>query len=549
MNASPYSGASLKHSAIHFFAGKVVSALLSFSILLYLVRLLSVAEYGVYVSLQAGMGVALAVTSLGLPWMAARYLPEFRLHAPGQRLSRFVWQIIVLICLFSIAGALLLFEAMPWLLSQLNLTQHTDVARLYLLVLVMESSRQNIQECILEPLLQQGQAQISQVTRNLTLLLCLVAVAIQGPVHLHHVVFAELAGSLLGAIVSLAGVARHLRAHLDLPGLDGWQAPNWTEMWGTARHMYFSYLITLTYNSSVLIFLTQRFLGLEATALFGFLLNLYWQIGRYLPATLLFGLIRPKLIASYVGEGGMAQLMRNANLTGKISLFVLMPLLVFVWLTGGELMNLLSGGKFIQSGYYLGGMLLVLIPLSQRQILETVAVASGHSRLCSWGSVLGILTLPMAYWLLVSGHGLWSPILAMIVNQTIFNTTLIIAMGINTAYRPDTVGVFKLVTAALLGFVLTMLAKMAWTGYIPLHSTDLAGLLENFRGLVDRLSAQQIVVPAHGWPDLAATATLACSLFLLASYFFKPFRLEERMRLLGLINKSAPAAQQIKVIQ
>ena len=60
---------------------------------------------------------------------------------------------------------------MPWLLAFLNLTQQTDVARLYLLVLVLEGLRLNIQDCILDPLLQQGRSQLSLVARNLALLL------------------------------------------------------------------------------------------------------------------------------------------------------------------------------------------------------------------------------------------------------------------------------------------------------------------------------------------------------------------------------------------
>lgn len=538
MSTSPYSGAAIKLSAMHFIVGKMASGLLNLGILLLLVRLLAVAEYGAYVTLQAGMVLAQAITSLGMLWVAARYLPEFRLYASGNRLRRFVWQIITLICLFLVIGALLLWVAMPWLLIPLKLTQQTGVAKLYLLVLVLEGSRLNIQACILEPLLQQGQAQLSQVVRNLALLLCLVIVSLQGTVHLHHVVLAELTGALLGITLSLRGLVRHLRIFKNLPGKSGWQAPKWSEMWRTARHMYFSYLVTLTYGSSVFIFLTQRFLGVENTALFGFLLNLYEQISRYLPASLLFGLIRPKLIASYVGEGGMEQLTRNANLVGKMSLFVLMPLLVFAWLTGGELLSLLSGGKFTQSGYYLGGMLLMLIPLSQRQILETVVVASGRSHLCFWGSALGILVLPLAYWLFVSGQGLWSPIIAMVVGQVIFNGTLSIAMSLSTSYRPDIAGLFKMMAAALVGIMVGILAKMAWAGSLQLPVKGFTGFLENVQNLVAMLPAQQVAVPVQGWLGLAIMAAVAFSLFLFTSYFFKPFRAEERMRLNRLLNRN-----------
>lgn len=539
MSASPYSGTEFKRGIVHFFIGKAISALLAVGILFWLVRLLNVEEYGAYVTMQAGVGLGLATMSFGLPWAAARYVPEFRLYASGKQLARLVWQIIALISLFSVLGAAMLYVVMPWLLNSLSLAQLMNVARLYLVVFVLEGLRLNIQDCILDPLLQQGRSQICLVARNLALLLCLsIVLAAQGKVHLHHVVLAEMVGSFLSVALSLHGVIRYLSSQRNLSGKDDWQPSNWSEIWLTARHMYFSYLVTLTYGPWVFVFLTQRFLGLEATALFGFLTNLYAQIYRYLPATLLFSLIRPKLVASYIGEGGMAQLTRNANLVGKISLFVLMPLLVCVWLTGNELVDLLSGGKFIQAGYYFACMLLGLIPLSQRQTLETVVVASGHGHLCLRCSALGILVLPLAYWLFENGQGLWSPILAMILSQTIFNVTLIVAMGFSTSYRPDVVGLFKLVTAALVGLVLSILTKMAWTGSFQLHASDFVELLDDAQVLVTKLTVQQISVPVHGWLDLVSTAALACSLFLLASCLFQPFRVDERVRLSRVLFKT-----------
>ncbi len=503
MSVSPYSSVALTRSAAHFLTGKIASALLTLIILLWLVRLLSVEEYGIYVTLVAGMELMLALISLGLPWVAARYLPESRLYASGKILAQFVWQLIARLSLFLVIGSLLLFVVVPWFLVPLELAQHTNVARLYLLVLLVEGLGRNIREYILGPLLQQGMAQISLTARNLTLLLLLSIVVVQGTVHLAHVVLVELAASMLGTALALRGLVRYLQVHRDLPGKGGWQPQNWGEMWRIARHMYFNHLVTLVYSPQIFVFLIQRYAGLEATALFGFLRSLYAQISNYMPATLLFSLIRPKLIASYVGEGGMAELTRNANLAGKLSLFVLMPVLIFVWLAGDELVNLLSGGKFIGSGDYLAGLLLVLIPFSQRQILETVAVVSDMSHLCSWAGIFGALALPLAYGLIESGQGLWGPVIAMIVGQVIFNATLIAAMANTTIYRPDTIGFLKLAAAALAGFMLT----------------------------------QQIAMPIHRWSDLLIVAALACGLYLLVSYFFKPFQLEERARLNRLFKR------------
>lgn len=507
MSVSPYSRAALSRSATHFLAGKAASALLTLILLLWLVRLLPTAEYGAYVTFVSGMELLFAITSVGLPWVAARYLPEFRLYASGRKLAQFVWQILLRLIGFLVAGALLLLAAMPWALASLGLMQYTFAARLYVLIIVVEGAGRSIRDHILGPLLQQGPAQISLAVRNALMLLLLGIAAMQGPVHLHDVVLIELGASFLGAIMVSGALIRYLHVHRGLPGKEDWRADEWSVRWRTARYMYFNHLVTITYSPSAFVFLIQRYVGIEATALFGFLRNLYTQISNYLPATLLFSLIRPKLIASFVGEGGIAELSRNANFAGKISLFALMPILVFVWLKNEELLSLLSGDKFVGAGHYMAALLLTLIPFSQRHILETVAVANDMSFLCLWGSALGALALPLAYILIESGLGLWAPIIATLVGQLIFNATIIGAIGRATAYRPDMIAFIKLLGSALLAFLATQ--------QIAMHSA----------------------LPAHGGWGLLSYAVFSSGLYLLVSYHLKPFNVDERGRLNRLLGR------------
>lgn len=502
MSISPYSGITFKYNTIYFLAGKVISAVLTFVTLVGLVRFLSVEEYGIYIVLIASIEITLAITTLGLPWVAIRYLPEFRLYANECMLAHFVWQVIARISLFLVAGVLLLFMMLPWLLLPLELLQYMDVARLYLLVLVIEGLGRHIRESIFGPLMLQSQAQISQVVRNFVLPIAIGFVAIQGGGNLHHVALAELLASLIGTILALYGLIRYLRVHRNLQEQDSWQPPSWPDMWCIARHMYFGNLITQAYSPQVFVFLIQRYLGLEFTALFGFLRSLYWQVANYLPATLLSNLIRPKLVASFLGKGGMVELTRNANLVGKLSMFALMPILVFVCLAGNDLIYLLSGAKFNETNHYLAGLLMALIPLSQRQILEIVAVVSEKSHLCSLGAALGVLVLPMAYFLLESGYGLWSIIVSIVMSQVLFNGTLIAALTHMTTYRVDYIGSFKLIVAASVGF----------------------------------LFMQQLAFPIQGWLDLLLMAILSCGFFLLISFFVKPFYIEEREKLNRLFN-------------
>jgi len=502
MGISPYSSIAFRYNTIFFLIGKMVSALLTFVTLLWVVRLLTAKEYGVYVVFVAGMEIILAMTALGLPWVSARYLPEFRLYANGKMLMHFVWQITAWISLFLIVGALLLWPAVPWLLSS-ELAQYTDVTELCLFLLFIEGLGRYIRDSILGPLMQQRRAQISQVLRNLTFLLLISIIVSQGAVHLYHVVFAELIASALGTILALYGLIQYLQMYRDLQGKDDWQPPKWSEMWRIARYMYLGNLVTQSYSPQVFIFLIQRYLGLEVAALFGFLRSLYVQATNYLPAALLSNLIRPMLVASFVGEGGMTELTRNANLVGKLSMFMLMPILIFVWLAGSELTNLLSGGKFSVANYYLAGLLLALIPLSQRQLLEIVAVTSEKSYLCSWGAILGALVLPMAYLLLESNQGLWSVIISIVMSQILFSGTLIIALTLTTSYHFDFIGFFKLSVVSVIVFVFV----------------------------------QQLAFSIQGWLDLIFVAFFSCSLFLLISYFIKPFHRDERGRLNRLFNR------------
>lgn len=504
MSNSPYSSSILKRSAVHFLVGKAASALLTFIILLWLVRVLVVEEYGAYVVLMAGMEIMLAITSLGLPWIAARYLPEFRLHANGKSLKTFIWQLIFqnLVCL--VLGSILLFFLMPWLFKFIDLEQYFDIAKLYLLVSITEGLGRRIRDSILGSLIQQKLAQISLVVRNFIFLILLGVVSFAGVVHLYQVVLIEFIATLIGTGVALMGLIRFVRNRLDLKGKNDWLVPRWFGMWRMGWQMYFSHLIMLTYSPQIFVFLTQRYLGVETTAFFGFLHSLYGQVFKYLPATLLFSLIRPKLVASYVGIGGMAELTRNANLSGKLSLFILMPVLVFAWIAESELLNLLSGGRFFEPSHYLFGLLLALIPLSQHQVLNTIAVISDRSYLCTRGAFVGMLALPLAYLLLEMEYGLWSIIFAIIISQILFNCTLINALVRTNIYRPDYVGFVKLIIAAVIISILQL--------YFSLE--------------------------IKGWFDLIIIAIVVFSCYMLITFFIKPFQVEERRKLNQFVGRN-----------
>lgn len=451
MSREVYSGQAVKRAAWQFLTGKAVSGLLTFVILLWLVRLLPVPDYGAYVVLVAGAELGFALAGLGLPWLAARYVPDYRLHADGSSLVRLcrrlvLWQMLALASL-AIVVALVLDAYLVWA----GLSGYRQAAWLALALLVAEGLGRFLREGLMGPLMLQGEARTSLVLRQFVFLAAIAVLSFAEQAKVVWVLTAEAGAAALGWLVAAGLLARHLRALRAKPAEPGWRAPPQSGQWLMALRMYGAHIVTLAYGPQVLINLVQRSLGGEAAALFGFLRTLYEQVARYLPATLLFTVLRPKLMASHL-QGGISLVGRQANLAGKLSLLFLLPLVVLAALGGDALVTLLSGGKFEKGGAYLFGLLLALVPFSQRQLIETVAVAAGRAGLCVLGSAMGLLALPLLFLLLGQGLGLWAPIAAIVFGQVLFNAVVVSGLA-RLGYRPDWSGAAKLAASALLAWL------------------------------------------------------------------------------------------------
>lgn len=497
MSSAPYSGAAVRRSALHFLGGKAVSGAATFALLLWIVRLLPLGEYGIYVTLIAGVELGIPIAALGLYWTAARYVPEFRLHARAERLRALAWRLLRLQAVALMACALCALAFLAPLLAGLQLSAHRNAALCMLLLLLTEGLGRFLRECLLGPLLQQAVVQASLLSRGLLQLGLVALLVATGQMSLLAIMLAELVASALALAVAFVGLLRVLRGLAALPGKPGWAEPDAGQMWRAALQMYAAHLMTLLYSPQAFTLLLQRGLGPEAVAVFGFLRTLHDQLARYLPATLLFSVIRPKLMASYVGGGGMRELAANANLVGKLSLFVLMPFVVLAAVDGQAIVAVLSGGKFPQTGWLLFGFMVALLPFSQRQLLETVAVASGSSAWCMPAAASGVLMLPLMLGMLSLGFGLWAPVAALCIGHLLFNGIVLVGVAHAAGYRGDGAGAVKLFLAGGAGF---------------LASAGLHRISPALDGFVAR-------------------SCLALLVFLLAAWWLKPFAAQERERI------------------
>ena len=506
MAGSPYSMESLRRGAWHYLSGRAISAVLTIAIQLWLVRLLSISDYGIYITLQAGLGLGFVFAGMGLHWVVARYVPAYRLGASAAQTRRFVWRIsgYRLVALLAVAVAWLFSARVfpDWIALD---TSRGAVILLLSALLVVQGMGAFLLDSVLAALVQQHIARTSQIARQLCWLALLGVATWYGGGSLVHVLMAELVASSLGLVIAMVGLRAELRAaEQDVASPNDWKDPTPREIWHTCSRIYAADLLSLFSGVQVLTLLLQRFAGNEAVGLFGFLCVLHSQLSRYLPANLLFSLIQAKLAASYFDGGGMPELARNANLAGKMSLFVLMPIIAITAISGEALIDVLSGGRFPQTGLLFFTTMLAMIPGSQGHLVYTVAVVSGHTQLCTIASLTGLLTFPLMWSLLQFNLGAWAAVISMVVSDLLVVGVLTVALSVRTSYRMEFNVLTKLGISALIAWVCATL--------VPPHTSAWLSIV----------SMSAVVLIAYG----------------AAVFFLKPFTLLERTRLRKIFGRT-----------
>lgn len=422
--SSAYSAANLKHSSLYFLTGKIASAILNFSILILLARLLESSAYGAYATLFAIKEVGLAVANLGIGWVGHRYIPEYRLHASSKELGRFITSLIMIRLLALVAVGLIFFSFEEFLAHYLHLEAFGSALHVYILVLIVEGIGNAIREDIFAALLQQKKMQFIMICRSLALLLLLIYGTNDGELSLAHFVWMELSVSLLATGMSIIGILAYL-LQLKQQRQAEWEAPKLDQFVHTAAAMYVNFLLTIVAGRQVFMFIINRLLGLEAAAIFGFANNLNSMLTRYLPAELLMGLIRPKLVADYTLYKDKERLSNDALFVWKLSLAILIPAVSFFIVYGESFTMLISTGKYTGAGAILAGLSIVLIPFSQRHVLEALVIILGQPRACVTASFVRLLCIPLVLILIEQGLGLWALIIALLVGELIFNISLV----------------------------------------------------------------------------------------------------------------------------
>lgn len=306
---------------------------------IYLLRSLSVAEYGTLALLLA-VSLYLSVFShLGIPMAIVRYVAEYR----SEGRHRAAWVLLGWAFLFRYAALALALGATVLMIGPvsrlLNAPALDDHFRLFALFIVIDVS---VQMCsaVLEALLLQPYLNAAQVVFA-ALKLALFVAFLGAGWGLDGAIVALILSDLGLLLLYASGAARELSRSRGGRGLDG-DLPRLARYCGA---WYFGKVSSLVFDDSTDLYLVSFFLGPGAAGLYAFACTAANQSVRFLsPSAHLWSALTPASVSSARHDG--AVLTSLFRLATKAILFFSAPVVVGAFLLGDKGIGYVFGVQY-----------------------------------------------------------------------------------------------------------------------------------------------------------------------------------------------------------
>lgn len=387
-----YTGNRFRDALLAFMFGRAMQGLAHFILMLWVVRLLGLSDYGAYMTLWGIVDMTAPLSSLGMLEAARRFLPDLATRGNTGAVYTFIkWATLVrFTILFAWAGgiALLWPTLAGWIgFSAVQASQSWVAVPLIVTVLGFRYAAE-----MLETLLEQRWSQLARALMPIGQLLGVSILVGMGAVSLSMLLWVDLIASLFCLL--LAEWALYLR--LGRLNVAGNHHVTLREVTNFAWNMSGANLLHATASAGALRLIAARVLGLEAMGLYSFLQQLLNIINRYMPAQLLANIIRPMLIARRAaGETEVVSL--GMGLMWKSNLLIVLVGIAVFAIVGDTTISVVSGRHIDGGGFVMLVLLLGLGASSQGMLINMALQIYDRTGALRALSLL-ILLVPIAGW-------------------------------------------------------------------------------------------------------------------------------------------------------
>ncbi|MFZ5526157.1 MAG: beta-1,6-N-acetylglucosaminyltransferase [Pseudomonadota bacterium] len=360
---------------MNFLLGKFSSSLFGFLAMVFVVRGLSIKEFGQYSILIALVEFGVALAGFGGAQVLLRYVPDLFGRSQKAALDRLVSMVVSLRSLLLLLLLVLVFACSNIIASTVGLGDAIRAFEFFLLIVFFRGTLYLLSQ-VLESTLHQGWAQFGFSASAIVRLIGVLYLTHTSELTLMHVIWLEAAADALAVIILIFAIAKE--------GLAGGERnPESTEMGKAwlrenaqailrfALAGYLQHLAILPYGGHTNRLVGGAILGPVAMAAYGFAQSLYEYIKRYLPAQLLMGAVRPIVLARYDLTKDFGSAASFCSQILQINILMCAVIAVAAGVGGVHAFSALSNGKYgLDALIIFMALLMVLVLETQRQQID-----------------------------------------------------------------------------------------------------------------------------------------------------------------------------------
>jgi O-antigen/teichoic acid export membrane protein len=466
----PYSAPAVRRGARAFFEGRLLAGAIGFVLALLLVRVMSVEDYAVYVTLVGLQVITIEIGSFGIEQVISRYVPDGRLRARSSEFARFVWYLLAARMAALGLTVAILGILTPWTIEWLNAGDST-AAFFWMYAYILTFAAFTHLAHTLDSLMAQQSVKLGMMAEWIPKAVILGTWVSVGPtIGAAEAIAVHAATCACGALVLAVHLQGWLRQHTLTAVAESsvaWPEDTRVVVRFALQNWLASLAITPTSVWSLRL-VAAYFLTTPATAAYGFFQTLTSVLQRYLPVQFLLGMVEPLLTGRYLATGRFDQLNDMCSVMVKLNLLLLLPATLGAAVVGEGVVTVLTGGKYAEYVWVWPWMLLALAFESHVWMLRTVANAVGQTRALILASFVALACLGGMVALLALGVGI--PMWVMLVGALLmsFVRNLCVVVSLRRAgfdYRLRWQGVAVLGTLALVAVGVG--SAVAWVAVEP----------------------------------------------------------------------------------
>jgi O-antigen/teichoic acid export membrane protein len=376
--------------------GRMFAAVFSFAVNIIIVRAMTESDYADYVTLAGLQLTLLLVVSLGLERTISRFASEGTTSWPQKWLSNLLESAILLRLAFLIALAFIFTLASNWLALTFHLRGWANNALAFWVYTIAFGIYELLQIAAQCFMLQRSIRTSLAIQWGGRFFIVIAILLLHETLTLIEVLWIFAITASISCITLVIPINNHVRSRPLRINNDKSGKYNVWPIINLAWHNYLEKLASIPTSAGFFRLIAANSLPATSIASYGFYQMLSGIVQRYMPTTIVQGMLEPAVAGRYATGESSAKIGIILSAVFKINLIVLAPILGWLIICGGDLIGLLTGGKYVDQAWALALVTLALVPGGLWQILIAYANAISKSSVLAGTSVYSaLLVIPL----------------------------------------------------------------------------------------------------------------------------------------------------------